>query len=333
MFSSRTVRFASAFAALVMAFSMVTIDTAEARRGGSFGSRGARTFQSAPTTNTAPNQTAPLQRTMTPSNGQQQTRAGQQAAQPNRGGFLGGLGGGLLGGLFLGGIFGMFMGHGFGGLGGMGSLLMQVILIGGLIWLAMKFLRPKQATAGGAFGMNQSQYEAPRQPQPQQNNYGNGGGLGIPGIGSKLRGGRNNNPDEIGTTDEDLAAFEQMLDNVQGAFAREDYASLRRYTTPEMVSYLSEELADNATNGLKNEVSEVKFLQGDVAESWREGNKDYATVAMRYSSIDVTKERATGRVVQGDAERATETTEHWTFVRENGGEWKLSAIQDATTSL
>jgi len=331
MFSSRTIRFASAFAALVMAFSMVTIDTAEARRGGSFGSRGARTFQSAPATNTAPNNTAPLQRTMTPNNGQQQTRAGQQTAQqPNRGGFLGGLGGGLLGGLFLGGIFGMFMGHGFGGLGGMGSLLMQIILIGGVIWLAMKFLRPKQATAGGPFNMNRNDYEAPRQ-QPRQA-YGNGGGLGIPGIGSKL-GGRNNSPDEIGTTDDDLAAFEQMLDNVQGAFSREDYASLRRYTTPEMVSYLSEELADNATNGLKNEVSDVKFLQGDVAESWSEGSKDYATVAMRYSSIDVTKERATGRVVQGDAERATETTELWTFVRDNGSEWKLSAIQDATTSL
>jgi predicted lipid-binding transport protein (Tim44 family) len=276
---------------------------------------------------------------MTPNTGQQQPRVGQQAQQQQQrpGGFLGGLGGGLLGGLFLGGLFGMFLGHGFGGLGGMGSLLMQVVVIGGLIWLAMRFLRPRHASAGGPFGMNRSDYEAPRQPnRPNQPNQptGSGGGLGIPGVGSPFRGAaRKNNPDEIGVNEEDLATFERMLEEVQGAFGREDYASLRRLSTPEMVSYLSEELADNATNGLKNEVSDVKFLQGDVAESWREGNRDYATVAMRYSSRDATRDRATGRVVQGDPERETETTELWTFTRENGAPWKLSAIQDATTSL
>lgn len=316
-----------------MAFFVVTVDTAEARRGGSFGSRGSRTFQSAPTTNTAPTQTAPLQRSMTPSTGQQQPRAGQQAQQQQQrpGGFLGGIGGGLLGGLFLGGLFGMFLGHGFGGLGGLGSLLMQAVVIGGLIWLAMRFLRPRNATAGGPLGMNRSEYEAPRQPNRPA---GSGGGMGIPGLGTPLRSAaRKKNPDEIGTTEQDLATFERMLEEVQGAFGREDYATLRRLTTPEMVSYLSEELAENATNGVKNEVADVKLLQGDVAESWREGNRDYVTVAMRYSSRDVTLDRDTGRVVQGDAERATETTELWTFTREKGTSWKLSAIQDATTSL
>jgi predicted lipid-binding transport protein (Tim44 family) len=332
MFSSRSIRLASVFAALVMALSMVTVDTAEARRGGSFGSRGTRTFQSAPVTNTAPNQTSPLQRSMTPNSGTtQQNRVGQQTQQ-NRGGFLGGLGGSLLGGLFLGGIFGMMFGGGFGGIGGFGSLLMQILLIGGGIWLFMKFRQRQQAPAGGpsgGFGMNRSDYDAPYQPR---GTTGSGGGLGIPGIGAKL-GGRNNGPDEIGITEQDLSTFERMLEEVQGAFAREDYAGLRQHTTPEMVSYLSEELSENATNGLKNQVSEIKFLQGDVAEAWRENDIEYATVAMRYSSIDALVERATGRVVQGDTERATETTELWTFVRARGGEWKLSAIQDATTSL
>ena len=40
------------------------------------------------------------------------------------------------------------------------------------------------------------------------------------------------------------------------------------------------------------------------------------------------RDRATGKVVEGD-ERLTETTELWTFVRPRGGEWKLSAIQEA----
>ena len=35
----------------------------------------------------------------------------------------------------------------------------------------------------------------------------------------------------------------------------------------------------------------------------------------------------TGAVVEGDADRPTETTELWTFVRHPNEGWKLSAIQ------
>ena len=69
----------------------------------------------------------------------------------------------------------------------------------------------------------------------------------------------------------------------------------RKLTTPEAMSWLAEELSDNATKGLKNEVRNVHLVQGDVAESWNEAGDDYATVAMRYESIDVTRDRATGR--------------------------------------
>ncbi|CAN5861534.1 hypothetical protein BH11PSE1_BH11PSE1_26290 [soil metagenome] len=50
---------------------------------------------------------------------------------------------------------------------------------------------------------------------------------------------------------------------------------------------------------------------------------------MRYSSIDVMRDRASNAVLEGDATKATETTEHWTFTRLRGGAWKLSAIQEA----
>ena len=99
-----------------------------------------------------------------------------------------------------------------------------------------------------------------------------------------------------------------------------------------MLSYLSEELHDNAKQGLRNEVSDVKLLQGDLSEAWRESGSDYATVAMRYSLIDATVDRATGRVVAGDPARSTEATELWTFRRDDrapGDGWQLSAIQQA----
>ena len=48
---------------------------------------------------------------------------------------------------------------------------------------------------------------------------------------------------------------------------------------------------------------------------------------MRFSLRDITVERATNRIVAGDPARPTESTELWTFRRDRGGPWLLSAIQ------
>ncbi|EBU7498169.1 hypothetical protein DK058_25170, partial [Salmonella enterica subsp. enterica serovar Typhi] len=50
-------RFFAALSALFVAFTLVSVDFAEARRGGSFGSRGSRTYSAPAPTRTAPNQT------------------------------------------------------------------------------------------------------------------------------------------------------------------------------------------------------------------------------------------------------------------------------------
>jgi predicted lipid-binding transport protein (Tim44 family) len=75
-------------------------------------------------------------------------------------------------------------------------------------------------------------------------------------------------------------------------------------------------------------VSDVKLLQGDLAEAWREGDTDYASVALRFSLVDKTLERGTGRLV-GGSEQPIEATEVWTFVRPRGSNWELSAIQQS----
>ena len=96
-----------------------------------------------------------------------------------------------------------------------------------------------------------------------------------------------------------------------------------------MVAYFREDLAANAQRGLHDRVGDVKSLQGDLAKSWREGSTDYATVAMRFSVRNALIEKATDRVVEGDAERVKEVTEVWTFRRDAGAQWVLSAIQQA----
>ena len=61
--------------------------------------------------------------------------------------------------------------------------------------------------------------------------------------------------------------------------------------------------------------------------AWREGGTEYATVAMRFSHTDVTTEKATGGGVSGDPGNVVVATERWSFRRDAGGDWKLSAIQ------
>lgn len=338
MLRMRGLSFFALLAALFVSFTLVSTDFAEARRGGSFGSRGSRTFQAPPPTRTAPAQTAPVERSMTPAPApgatrQQQTGA-QQAAGPQRPGMFGsGLGGSLMRGILIGGLFGMLLGYGFGGMAGALGFLIQLLLVGALVWLAMAFFRSRRtpAMAGGApapsggpgFGREPTRRdEAPAQRKA--------GGFTVPSIGGGAAAPIEAEPEieHIRLDPADLDTFQQRLTEVQEAFSREDHAALRRLTTPEMVSFFSEELADNAKRGVVNEVSGVHLVQADIAEAWRENGSEYATAALRYESVDVLRDRTTGALA-GGSEEPSETVELWTFVRESGGAWKLSAIQEA----
>jgi predicted lipid-binding transport protein (Tim44 family) len=79
---------------------------------------------------------------------------------------------------------------------------------------------------------------------------------------------------------------------------------------------------------VRNTVTDVRLVQGDLSEAWAEGGRDYATVAMRFQMVDATYDEA-GRVVDGSPTEHVIATEVWTFVRVPGGRWILSAIQQA----
>lgn len=312
----------AALAALFIAAGvLVATDFAEARAGRSmsFGSRGTRTWSTPAPTPTAPAAT-PMQRSATPQGQMGQTTARAPGGFFNRGGFMGGLMGGLLGA----GIFGLLMGSGFfsglGSLSGILGLLLQVGLIFLVVRLVMGWLRSR----------NQPSYAGGPNPGPMQRSAlddapspatGGGAAPGRFGFGGGPRG----KPLQLAAGDFDT--FERTLTEVQESYGRDDRATLARLTTPEMLGYLGEELDELARDGRENRLTDVKLLQGDLSEAWSEENRDYATVAMRYELKDAIFERATGRLVQGDADRPVQAIEFWTFTRERGGDWKLSAIQ------
>lgn len=316
--------------AMSMAVFVMMATPADARRGGSFGSRGSRTAVAPPITSTAPKQVAPIQRTMTDRQAAPNTAQNPGAATSPRPGMAapaksGGFSKGLLGGLVAGGLVAMLMGGGLGALAGSGLLaaLLQAALIGGLIWLALRLFRrrPMLAPAGAPGMANVSPLNANPFARTQPLT-----GFGETPQSQTFTQAQTHN---LAITMADKKAFERLLGEVQDAFSREDYAALRACTTPEVMSYLAEELSQNATKGLRNDVSGTELLEADVAEAWSEDDADYATIAMQYHSIEVLSDRTTGAIVQGDPTQPTRTAELWTFVRDSRNPWRLSAIQEA----
>lgn len=288
---------------------------AHARAGSksSMGSRGSQTNTAPPSTNTAPTAAQPMQRTTTPTPAAGSPAAGAAAAAPSRGGALmAGLAGGLLGA----GLAGMLMGHGFfgGGLGGVGMLgmLLQIGLIALAVWFVVRLVRSRRqpALAGGPNIMA-------RNMDGQQPPMGRmmGGSAGGPAPVT---------PITIGP--QDYQAFERLLQAVQGAWSNQDEGALRGMTTPEMASYFGEQLMDLRHRGHHNTITDVRLESGDLSQAWAENGSEYATVAMRFSMIDVTRDQS-GRVIEGDATVRDVATELWTFVRPSGDRWVLSAIQ------
>lgn len=321
---------------IVAALGVMVVDSAEARRGMSVGSRGSRTYQTPPTTQTAPTPAAPIQRSTTPQPASSATPGASamgQAARPSM--FGGGLGGSLMRGLLIGGLVGMLLGHGLGGFAGLLGLLLQGALLALVVMLALRFFRRPQPAPAGATAYGRSAATGPASGLGGMF----GGGLGNARPNARPMAGAGAAPaatsaprvpvDALGITPADLDTFERLLGEVEIAFGREDEAALRGVTTREVWAAMTQEWRDNAARGLRNEISDVKLLQGDLAESWREGAREYATVAMRYASRDVMVDRATGNFVSGDRDGPGESTEVWTFVREGGGLWRLSAMQEA----
>jgi predicted lipid-binding transport protein (Tim44 family) len=315
--------------ALGIATVFVAADHADARRGGGFGSRGARTFQAPAPTPTAPRAAQPIERSMTPRAEQGAPSAARQpgtAAQ--RPGFFGnGFGGSMMRGLLVGGLIGMLLGHGLGGMAGAFGLIVQIALAIGAFMLVKRLLAgrsqpaPQPVGAGAGAGSSRSALDL-------SGMFGGGDTSATRDVGQAPPAQAMGPADQVGIKPADFDSFERLLTEVQEAFGREDYAALRERTTPEIMSYLAEELSQNATRGVTNRVGEVKLLQGDLSEAWREDGLDYATVHMRYESRDVMLDRAGGGVAEGSVDEVTETTEAWTFVRPRGGAWKVSAIQD-----
>ena len=291
-------RFFILFFALLPLLGALGAQPADARAGGghSFGSRGSFSFSSPRSTTLAPG-AAPFERSQAQMGGYARPSMGMGLGGGfNRHPFMSGLLGGFIGAGIFGMLFGggfMHMGLGFGGL--FGVILQLIILFFVVRWLMRRFL--------GGRGSMARPGSAP---------------AAMPGVGVT----------PLQVSQSDTQAFAQCLVYVQQAWGAGDLNAISQAATPEMMGYFRDQLATLSRQGLRNRVANVSVDGMELSEAWSEGDADFATVAMRFSMLDVTEDAA-GRVVDGDPNVRALVTEVWTFTRRRGGHWILAAIQQS----
>jgi len=309
-----TLRWALALALVTLT---VTLHVGDAfARAGSGGSRGSRSYSRPATPPASP---------ATPSSPSRQYNAPAQPVQPQASrGMFGGLMGGLAG-FALGGLIGsmLFGGMGHGGFGGFG--LMEMLLIGGGLYLLYRFMKARRAqpqltyaTAGG--------YGAPAEPTYP------GGGTTTAApveVASELDRGVAHIRQMDASFDPDALArtARSLFTDVQRGVGARDMSGVSARLTPRMYTELTAQCDRLRASRRTNRVEQLDIRRAEASEAWQESGQDYATIYLTGSLVDYTVDDASGAVVEG-SRTPQDFAEYWTFARPVGpNPWKLSAIQ------
>lgn len=290
---------------MCLAFSAFTTfsmpDDSEARRMGGGRSIGR-------TTSVKP--TAPTGSSMT----QQRATANQRSNVNNDGtatasrGMFGGMGG-IFGGLLAGSLLGSMLGGG--GLAGAGGGLLDILLIGGIAYLAFRFFKSRNARKEDENTNDRPQYSY------KPNNYTDSDNDVQNDSWAHLR----TNPQE--NAQEDVRSFneeefmigaKQLYTRLQSSWDERDMDDIAHFTTPTLYKDLQDQYKEDPNPS----TTEIVLVNGHVVEVKTEGAFEYVTVLFD----------ATLREDQSQ-ESSLQVKEYWHFVRNKvtNDSWKLDGIQ------
>lgn len=306
---------------MLLTMSMWTSD-AWARAGGgkSSGSRGSRTAAPPAERAAQPTPAAP--------------HAGPQSAlqpsMPQRSGWMSGLMGGLTGMLIGGAIGGLLFGGLSGGglLGGVGFL--EILLIGGLLYMVFAYVRRRQQPAPASpYGYGQTPEQA-QQPWPSASQDAATATFSAAGGERDLDRGIRHirqmdgtfNPEQLTET------ATEVFFAVQAGWTARDMSSTRGLLSPEMYESLRKGCEQLRDAGRINRLENIALRSVQVTEAWQETGSDFVTVHILASMLDYTTDATDTQVYAGSRTTPVKFEEYWTFTRPCGpNTWQLSAIQ------
>jgi predicted lipid-binding transport protein (Tim44 family) len=304
-------------------FSLCAFDIdayARAGFGRSFGSRGSRSLYSPRQPYSSPySQHRPSAPYNTPTSPKTNPMMPQQTGNSFMRGLAGGMVGGLIGNMLFGGLsHGMGWG---GGIGGSGIGLMDMLLIGGLLYGVFWFFKRKSLQPGSYYETGADQYRE-QQSSDYQDTYQRNAELEN---NENLRLIRLSDPhfDENSFKDRCMDSFFK----IQAAWINRDMNSVRAILTEEMFSIMETDVAKLKSDGMINKLDNIAVRSVDMTEVWREGIIDFITVKFIANLLDYTVNDVTGELVSGSKTEPVKFVEYWTFSRSTGDDaWSLSAI-------
>ena len=275
-------------------------DTADAARLG-----GGRSFGSRPSMSQPAQAPSAMQRQST-----QQRQQAAQAQQPQRKGFLGGMGG-LLGGLLAGSLIGsLLFGGGFSGGGIMDILLLGILLFVGLKLFARARSKAQPAPAGAG--------NAPMggmEPPLQRNDTAASGWDTLSGQNNAY----NSQPEVVIPMPADFDAEEFLrgakmaYNRLQAAWDSRDLNDIAQFASPAVMDAVRQQLAEET----EPSTTEILLVNAQLLSVVNEDKEQRAQV---YFDV-LMRERP-------DQPTPSNVREIWHFVRElDGGTWKLDGIQ------
>jgi predicted lipid-binding transport protein (Tim44 family) len=245
-------------------------------------------------------------------------------------GMAGGLAGGFLGSL-------LFGSRGYaqpmGSTGGGGFGLLDLIIVGALIYFGFKFYRrwraPRASTGYYEEG-GPSRFEGPpgtdylgSQPYP-----GSGGPDYSPPYDEVDRGFQQiRRSDPSFSEAKFLETVQDIFFRIQASWMHRSIATMGSMLTPEMAQFFVGEIDGLKQAGRINKLENIAVRKVEPSEVWQEDGKDYVTVLFTANLLDYTVDEKTGQVIEGDEINPVKFQEFWTFCRDTGsGQWQLSAI-------
>jgi predicted lipid-binding transport protein (Tim44 family) len=232
-----------------------------------------------------------------------------------------GLGTAILGGFLGSMLFSGIANAGFGGFGGSGFGMIEILLLAGLAYFLFKKFRSPAVVSGlgnMAYQNNAATDYAPAraaEPIPAASNI---------DYRSLTMMDRTFAPDRFLKTAQDL------FFKVQGAWNKQDTAMLSSLCGAELMQSWSEELSRQRAGGQQNRMENIALRETEITEAWTENGADFITVRLHANLLDYTVDARSGKVVSGSNSDPIEFEEYWTFSRSVGpNNWKLTAVQQA----
>lgn len=106
------------------------------------------------------------------------------------------------------------------------------------------------------------------------------------------------------------SAFEAVV----AAYAQGDSKTLRALLNKEMFESFMAAIEERRSRGETHETTIVAVRGADIVDASLQGRTSYVTVKFVTEQINVTRDKA-GAVIDGDATKAIEVTDIWTFAR------------------